>query len=196
MHHRHLLPTEIDLLLDGEVGFGVAPLREHVEACDECRREFETARSVIGTLDTLPRFAPAPSFADRVMNGVQIVEPWHVAIADTARRLVPRSAPLRVVMATTAGLIGIALSSAAVWLAFRTDVALYAGGLIADRLRQTVGGALTAVGRDLLGPGASDAVAAWGPGAIGAGVAIVVTTAIATAVALRAAAASARRARE
>ena len=27
MNHRHLLPDEIDLLLDDEVGFGVTPLQ-------------------------------------------------------------------------------------------------------------------------------------------------------------------------
>ena len=33
MNHRHLLPDEIDLLLDDEVGFGVAPLKAHVRDC-------------------------------------------------------------------------------------------------------------------------------------------------------------------
>ena len=37
MNHRHLLPAEIDLLLDEEVGFGVSPLRAHVQACADCR---------------------------------------------------------------------------------------------------------------------------------------------------------------
>ena len=32
MQHRHLLPNEIDLLVDGDTGFGVQPLREHVAA--------------------------------------------------------------------------------------------------------------------------------------------------------------------
>ena len=37
LHHRHLRPDEIDLLLDGEDGFGVAPLRAHVESCSSCQ---------------------------------------------------------------------------------------------------------------------------------------------------------------
>ena len=39
VNHRHLLPNEIDLLVDGEAGFGVAPLRAHVAECDECRAQ-------------------------------------------------------------------------------------------------------------------------------------------------------------
>ena len=46
--HRHLLPDEIDLLVDDEVGFGMAPLREHAESCPECRRAVEDAR-LLGT---------------------------------------------------------------------------------------------------------------------------------------------------
>lgn len=196
MHHRHLLPNELDLLLDGEVGFGVAPLREHVDDCDDCRARLDAARAVVNALDALPRFAPAPSFSERVMSGVHIVEPWHVALADAARRLVPQTAPMRVVMATSAGLVAIAVSSAAVWLSLRTDVALYAGTLVADRMRETVGTALAAAARSVLGPGAADALAAYGPVAIGVGAGIVGVAALVTMVGLRAVAASARRARE
>ena len=44
MNHRHLLPDEIDLLLDDEVGFGVNPLRSHVRDCADCRAKVEDAR--------------------------------------------------------------------------------------------------------------------------------------------------------
>ena len=80
MQHRHLLPNEIDLLLDGEVGFGVAPLRAHVDDCASCRGRLAEARVVSDALDNLPRFAPAPAFTNRVMAHVQVVEPWHVAL--------------------------------------------------------------------------------------------------------------------
>ena len=46
MKHRHLLPNEIDLLVDGEVGFGVAPLRAHVRECAECHAKLDEAREV------------------------------------------------------------------------------------------------------------------------------------------------------
>ena len=89
MNHRHLLPNELDLLLDGEVGFGVTPLKAHVDECAECRMRLEQARVVIDALDNLPRHAPAPSFANRVMANVQVIEPWHVAMYAATIRLVP-----------------------------------------------------------------------------------------------------------
>ena len=94
--NRHLLPEEIDLLIDGEAGFGVAPLKAHVRQCADCQSELETAQAVATELDLLPHFAPAPLFADRVMQQVQVFEPWHVAAGDALRRLVPQSAPARV----------------------------------------------------------------------------------------------------
>ena len=89
MNHRHLLPNEIDLLLDGEVGFGVSPLRAHVDECEDCQARLTRSRRVVDVLEDLQHFAPTPRFADRVMAQVQIVEPWHVSAVDTARRFVP-----------------------------------------------------------------------------------------------------------
>ncbi len=40
--NRHLLPEEIDLLIDGEAGFGVAPLKAHLRQCPECQSELDT----------------------------------------------------------------------------------------------------------------------------------------------------------
>ncbi len=97
MDHRHLLPDEIDLLLDNEEGFGVQPLRAHVRGCAECRAELEDARAVVAELEHLPHLVPSRLFADRVMANVQVFEPWHVAALDTARRWVPRSRPARVI---------------------------------------------------------------------------------------------------
>ena len=51
MEHRHLLPDEIDHLLDGEAGFGVAPLMGHVEACSACRAELAEARQIVSALE-------------------------------------------------------------------------------------------------------------------------------------------------
>ena len=39
--NRHLLPDEIDLLVDGEAGFGGAPLKAHVRGCAECAQLFD-----------------------------------------------------------------------------------------------------------------------------------------------------------
>lgn len=94
--NRHLLPAEIDLLLDGEVGFGTAPLKAHVRRCEECRSELDAARSLVRQLEHLPRFSPSTLFADRVMARVQVYVPWYVMLVDRLRALVPQSRTARV----------------------------------------------------------------------------------------------------
>ena len=79
MNHRHLLPDEIDLLLDDEVGFGVQPLKAHIRDCADCRAKVDEARFVVDALEDLPHFAPSHSFANRVMSQVPVFVPWHVA---------------------------------------------------------------------------------------------------------------------
>lgn len=147
---RHLLPDEFDLLVDAESGFesgfGVVPLRAHVRECAACRAELARAETVAEALDVLPHFAPSIGFADRVMADVQVFEPWHVALADTARRLVPASAPLRMLAASGALAMGALLTTIVLWvlaradvLAFTTDAAAaHVRGALWDGLRSTV----------------------------------------------------------
>ena len=94
--NRHLLPAEIDLLLDGEVGFGTAPLKAHVRRCEDCRSELDAARSLVRRLEHLPRFAPPPLFAQRVMARVHVYVPWYITVLDRLRALVPQSRPARI----------------------------------------------------------------------------------------------------
>ena len=140
MQHRHLLPNEIDLLLDGEVGFGVAPLRAHLDECSECVARLAVARVVVDALEDLPHFAPKARFADRVMAHVQVIEPWYVPALDAGRRLVPRSRPVRAITLATASVVATAGSAAAVWLALHADAVLYAVGLVTDKVRLRVVG--------------------------------------------------------
>lgn len=196
MNHRHLLPNEIDLLLDGEVGFGVAPLRAHVAECADCRARLDEARVIVDALDDLPRFAPAPSFAARVMANVQVIEPWHVALMAAAQRLVPRTAPMRVVMAASASIVALGVSSAAVWLAFRADVAMYAAGLADQRLRAFAASGFDSFTRTVLGAGAVDAIASQGPAALAVGGLVLLVSAGSAALGLRAFASASRRAQE
>jgi hypothetical protein len=138
MNHRHLLPNEIDLLLDGEVGFGVAPLRAHVDACEDCQARLARSRKIVDALEDLPHFTPTVRFADRVMAQVQIVEPWHVAMLETARRFVPQSSSMRTLMTATASAVALALTSGAVWLALHADLAAYSFNLAAGRARSAL----------------------------------------------------------
>src|SRR6476659_9853658 len=97
MNHRHLLPNEIDLLVDGDAGFGVAPLRAHIDECAECRGQVEDARIVVDALEALPHFAPDSRLADRVMAQVPVFVPAHVAARGSVARWTPHTANARVV---------------------------------------------------------------------------------------------------
>lgn len=150
MNHRHLLPTEIDLLLDGEEGFGVAPLKAHVRSCGECQARLEEARFVTDSLEELPHFAPSHAFADRVMAQVPVYVPWHVAARDSVRdsviRWIPRSRPARAATFVLAGSVASVLTAVMVWIATQTDVLVFATGIAGTRLRE----ALASAGQDAL----------------------------------------------
>ena len=149
MDHRHLLPNEIDLLLDGDAVFGLAPLRAHVRQCAHCQAELEAARQVVELLDDLPHFTPGPIFADRVMAQVQVFEPWHVALRDSALRLVPRSRPTRILAAAGAFTTAMLVSVGAIALLGRIDVLVFGWQFVVGRARAAIvsglGEAVTAV---------------------------------------------------
>ena len=172
MQHRHLLPNEFDLLLDGEAGFGVAPLRAHIDECRACAAWLAEARVLCDSLESLTHFAPTPRFAEKVMAQVQVVEPWHVAVLDTGRRLLPRSRPVRLVMAATAVLAASTISAGAVWLAFRADAALYFFTIVADRARAALVNGAGSFISDAFGSGALDAIRSGGLAGIALGAAV------------------------
>ena len=193
MEHRHLLPEEIDLLLDGEVGFGVQPLRAHVRGCDVCRHELEDARAVVRQLESLPHLAPSSRFAEQVMAKVQVIEPVHVAAIQTARRWMPHSRPLRVVAGAAAVAVASVLSVVSLWVFGNLESLAFFGGLVLDRTRD---GVLTSLGSTLagaFGPGAVDALRASGTAGLAVtGVGLLLAIAAAT-FGLRAIATASRR---
>lgn len=145
---RHLLPSEIDLLLDGEVGFGTSPLKTHVRKCPTCRGELEEARATVRALEHLPHLAPSPLFAERVLSRVNIFVPWHVAVLDTLRGLVPSSRGGRIAFGVAGGSVAAAMSLLVLWIALRFDAVVFAVGILADRVRANI---LDAVGTLLAG---------------------------------------------
>lgn len=158
MQHSHLQPDEIDLLLDGDEGFAVFPLRKHIESCDACRAELEHARTVVSLMEHLPHFPASPRFADAVMRRVRINEPWHVTLANTARRWIPRSGPYRVLATAGAGGVAVSLTALAVWLSLRIDTAVYAGQLGLSRVESAMASSATALVGNAFGDGAVGAV--------------------------------------
>jgi hypothetical protein len=158
--HRHLLPSEIDLLLDGDAGFGLAPLRAHVRRCAHCQGELEAARRIVELLDDLPHFAPS------VMARVQLFEPWHVTLRDSVRGLAPASRPARVLAAAGAFTTALVVSVAAIALLGRMDVLVFGWQLATDRARAALVGLFGDAVAAVFGDVAVGALARSGPGAI------------------------------
>ena len=139
MNHRHLLPTEIDLLLDDEEGFGVAPLKAHVRACPECLSRLEDARVITDAIEELPHFAPSFSFAESIMAQVPVYVPWHVAARDSVRNTVqrwaPASRPARVAVVALAASVASVLTVGILWIVTQTDLLVFATGIADNQLR-------------------------------------------------------------
>lgn len=138
MNHRHLLPDEIDLLVDGDVGFGVAPLRAHVRDCPECQSKVDESREIALALEELPHLAPSTLFSDRVMTRVEVFEPWHVAARDSVRRLVPRSVPARAAAVLFGAGASLVFASITIWLVARLDMLAFLSGAAVQRGREVV----------------------------------------------------------
>jgi hypothetical protein len=135
MNHRHLLPDEIDLLLDDEVGFGVTPLRAHIRECARCRALVDEARVAVDALEAVPHFAPSHLFADRVMASVPVFVPWHVAARDAAERWLPQARRTRFIVAGLATSVASLVTLAILWVATQTDALVLATGAAGNELR-------------------------------------------------------------
>lgn len=193
MNHRHLLPEEFDLLLDDEVGFGVAPLREHARECGQCRARLENARLVVAALEELPQFAPSFTLADRVMAQVPVFVPWHVTAIDTAARLMPQSRAARVAAVGLMGTVGATLTAAAVWMASRGDMVSLAADVAGNHLRGAATQAAQTSLVTLFGPSVIDTLQHGGAAGLAAMAAGFLIAATASAFGLRAIASAARR---
>ena len=154
MNHRHLLPNELDLLVDGEAGFGVALLREHIDECAECRMRFDAVRIVVDELESLPHFAPDSRLADRVMSQVPVFVPAHVAARNSVARWLPRSGTARIAAAAVCTSAAGLLTLTMVWLATQGEAAMFITGLLGDRMRGAVLGAARDLTAALLGESA------------------------------------------
>jgi hypothetical protein len=197
MTHRHLLPDEIDQLLDGEVGFGVAPLVAHVRECAECRAALDDARVVVEALERLPRLAPASTFADRVMADVHVYVPWHAAARDSALAAVkpfaPRTKPIRVLLGAMTLSVAALLTVASVWLFGHLDGALFFAGVVRERVLQAGASIGEVVATTLFGAPTATALARGSSAVLVATVVMYALALLAAALLLRTVAVSRRR---
>lgn len=193
MHHRHLLPNEIDLLLDEETGFGVQPLREHVRDCTHCRAQLNEARRVAGELALLPILAPRIGLADRVMAHVPVFVPWHVAARDAVVRWVPAGPLARAVAALVVAVAGTVITGLTLWIVARGDMVATITGVAGEGVRGTVSRGLGDLVVALLGPQVFQAVQLVGPVGFALAAGGFALSLVATIVGLRRLAASAAR---
>lgn len=195
MEHRHLLPDEIELLVDGEEGFGMAPLVAHIERCESCRREVDAQRRVVAELESLPHFAPSPLFAYKVMKNVQVFEPWHVSAMDTLRRFVPQSGVGRVLAGSVAVMVTMTLTLISSWIVLRYDNAAFVFNVAMARLRDVALQLTSAMGTALLGDSGAALVRSNGTASIAVASSVLLLTLIGAAFGLRRVADASRRRR-
>lgn len=162
MNHRHLLPDEIDQLLDDELGFGMAPLKAHLSECDACRGKLEDARAVTALIEHLPHHVPSHRFAERVMAEVPVFVPWHVAARDSLSEWIPAAGRSRKVALGAAGAIAAVLAVITVGLATQTDLLVFATDVAVDRIREVTVSGLSNVIVGVFGTQTFDAVARHG----------------------------------
>ena len=163
MHHRHLLPNEIDLLVDEESGFGMQPLREHVRDCADCRARLTEAKELVGFLAAIPLFSPRVGMADRVMALVPVFIPWHVAARDAIARWTPTSPAARAAVAALIAVVGSLVTGLTLWIVTRGDMLAMFTGLLGERASTAVSDAAGSALVGLFGPQVVAAVQQVGP---------------------------------
>lgn len=149
---RHLLPDELDLLLDGETGFGVQQLTAHLRDCAQCSDELAALRTFVMDIETLPELAPVGRFADRVMHEVHVFEPWHVAIRTSVAGLLPSSPVARIAAGTALTGAASLVTGVAAWGWAHRETTVFVGGLVTERARLGVFESLNATAHALVGP--------------------------------------------
>jgi hypothetical protein len=162
VNHRHLLPDEIDQLLDDDQGFGMAPLKAHLSECPDCRGRFEDARAVTDLIDKLPHLVPSHRFADNVMTKVEVFVPWHVAARDAIATWIPAAGRSRKVAVFAAAGVMAVLTLLTLGLATQSDLLVLATDVMMDRTQDVVVSGVGSVVSGLFGAAAFNALAQYG----------------------------------
>lgn len=103
-----------------------AVLESHLVGCTRCAAEVEEWRALFSALSTLPYIEPSPGFADRVMAGVRVHQPWYARIAAIMRRFAPESTGGWFVLTALLSLPVLTMGGALTWLISRPWLSLEA----------------------------------------------------------------------
>jgi hypothetical protein len=66
-------------------------VESHLLGCSQCQSDVEEWRALFVALSGLPRFAPSSGFANRVIAGLALPDPWYARLGSYLQRLVPRT---------------------------------------------------------------------------------------------------------
>jgi hypothetical protein len=126
---EHLNEGQLDELIDDETGTAHPAERAHLQGCVQCRRALARARDAVRMLEYLPYRSPSPMFSVRVMRGVTVFKPPHLALLDSLEQLAPARGGLRFALASAAAVVAMALTSLFVWAGWRADQVAFAASL-------------------------------------------------------------------
>ena len=86
----HPTPDRLESYVEGALDDSERVVIEsHLVTCARCQAEVDEWKALFTALSSLPRFAPSPGFADRVMAGVTVRRPLSVRVLELLRRLIP-----------------------------------------------------------------------------------------------------------
>lgn len=88
MHHP--APERLEAYVEDSLAAAErAVVESHLLTCARCQAVAEEWQTLFAELSSLPRPAPSPGFADRVMAGVRVPQPWYTRAAAWLGRLMP-----------------------------------------------------------------------------------------------------------
>lgn len=121
----HPTPDRLESYVEGSLGDADrAVLESHLNSCTRCQTEVEELTSLFAALASLPHLEPMPGFADRVMAGVHIHQPWHVRLFAILDRLVPSGRTGWMIAALLVVLPAVTVSTTLAWLFSRPTITL------------------------------------------------------------------------
>jgi hypothetical protein len=127
------------------------------------------------------------------MQRVHVFVPWHVALADSVRALIPQQRRWRAAAWTGVAALASVLLIASLWVVTRLDAVLFVVELGVDRVRAAGAWAFSDLLASLFGDTAAQALSASGPAGIALALLVTVLTALLAVGALRVVVAGARR---
>lgn len=89
---EHPTAERLEAYVEGDLDDGArAAVASHLLRCTRCDQDVEEWRSLFAVLRGLPRFAPAPGLANRVMAHVRVRRPWQARAGGWVTRFLPRT---------------------------------------------------------------------------------------------------------